>query len=81
VTTCNSVQLNFCIGLAKQSRLSFIDLYQLYKMINFQGAYNSGKHGNISEFVRSGKLGENSGNLKFTPGIYKNLSSCVHNCQ
>ena len=53
-----------------------------------QGAYNSGKHGNLREFVNSGKLEENSGNLKFTQGIYHLLydsiswaSSCVHNCQ
>ena len=39
-----------------------------------QGAYNSGKHGNLREFVNSGKFEENSGNLKFTPGIYMILS-------
>ena len=42
-----------------------------------QGAYNSGKHGklgNLREFVNSGKLSENSGNLKFTQGIYMILS-------
>ena len=38
-----------------------------------EGAYNSGKHGNVGEFVNSGKLGENSGTLKFTPGIYQML--------
>ena len=36
-----------------------------------QGAYNSGKHGNLREFVNSGKLRENSWNLKFTQGIYQ----------
>ena len=42
-----------------------------------QGAYNSGKHGkhgNLREFVNSGKLMENSGNLKFTQGIYQIVS-------
>ena len=42
-----------------------------------QGAYNSGKpgkHGNLREFVNSGKLRVNSGNLKFTQGIYMILS-------
>jgi len=41
-----------------------------------QGAYNSGKpgkHGNLREFVNSGKHRENSGNLKFTQGIYQML--------
>jgi len=38
------------------------------------GAYNSGKHGNLREFVNSGKLRENSGNLKFTQGIYQIVS-------
>ena len=41
-----------------------------------EGAYNSGKpgkHGNVGEFVNSGKLRENSGTLKFTPGIYQML--------
>jgi len=32
-----------------------------------------GKHGNLREFVTSGKLRENSGNLKFTQGIYQML--------
>ena len=39
-----------------------------------KGAYNSGKHGkhgNLREFVNSGKHRENSGNLKFTQGIYQ----------
>jgi len=36
-----------------------------------QGAYNSGKHRNLREFVNSGKLRENSWNLKFTQGIYQ----------
>ena len=35
-----------------------------------QSAYNSGKHGNLREFVNFEKLAENSGNLKFTQGIY-----------
>ena len=34
------------------------------------GCYNSRKHGNLREFVNSGKLREKSGNLKFTQGIY-----------
>jgi len=38
-----------------------------------QDAYNSGKHGNLREFVNSGKFRENSGNLKFTQGIYQML--------
>ena len=38
-----------------------------------QGAYNSGKHGNLREFVNSRKFRENSGNLKFTQGIYQML--------
>jgi len=38
-----------------------------------QGAYNSGKPGNLREFVNSGKFRENSGNLKFTQGIYQML--------
>jgi len=33
-----------------------------------QGAYNSGKPGNLREVVNSGKLRENPGNVKFTPG-------------
>ena len=42
-----------------------------------QGVYNSGKHGkhgNLREFVNSGKHRENSGNLKFTQGIYQIVS-------
>jgi len=42
-----------------------------------QGAYNSGKPGKpekLREFVNSGKLRENSGNLKFTHGIYQMLA-------
>jgi len=31
-----------------------------------QGAYIPGKPGNLREFVNSGKVRENSGNLKFT---------------
>jgi len=34
-----------------------------------QGAYKSGKPGNVREFVNSGKLWKNSGNLKFSQGI------------
>ena len=41
---------------------------------NRQGVYNSGKPGNLREFVNSGKLSENSGNLKFTQGIYQMLA-------
>jgi len=36
-------------------------------------SYNCGKHGNLREFVNSGKFRENSGNLKFTQGIYQML--------
>ena len=46
-----------------------------------QGAYNSGKHGNLREFVNSGKLREfkiYSGNL--SDSISWALSY-VHNCQ
>jgi len=39
-----------------------------------QGAYNSGKPGNLREFVNSVKLRENSRNLKFTQGIYQMLA-------
>ena len=42
-----------------------------------QGAYNSGKHGNLREFVNSGKFRENSGNLKFTQGIYQMLLTVI----
>ena len=42
--------------------------------IHFQGAYNSGKPENLREFVNSGKLWENSGNLKFTQEIYQMLA-------
>ena len=35
-----------------------------------QDAYNSGKPGNLREFVNSGKLRANSGNLKYTQGIF-----------
>jgi len=35
-----------------------------------QGAYNSGKPGKLGEFFKSGKLTENSGNFKFTQGIF-----------
>jgi len=41
---------------------------------NVQGAYNAGepgKPGNFREIVNSGKVGENSGNLKFIQGIYQ----------
>ena len=38
--------------------------------ITIQGAYKSGKPGNLREFCKSGKLGENSGNLKCTQGIF-----------
>ena len=31
-----------------------------------QGAYNSGKRGNLRELVNSGKFRENSENFKFT---------------
>ena len=48
--------------------------------IDPQGAYNSGKHGNLREFVHSGKLRENSGNLKFTQGIYQMLFFCDAIC-
>jgi len=41
--------------------------------VEIQGANNSGKHGNLREFVNSGKLRENSGNLKFTQGICQML--------
>jgi len=43
------------------------------KLTPSQGAYNSGKHGNLREFVNSGKFRENSGNLQFTQGIYQML--------
>jgi len=39
-----------------------------------QGAYNSGKPGKpgkLREFVNSGKLRKNSGNLMFSQGIYQ----------
>jgi len=42
--------------------------------MQIHGAYNSGKPGNLRGFVNSGKLGENSGNLKFTQGIYQMLA-------
>ena len=48
----------------------------MHWQIQGQGAYNSGKHGkhgNLREFVNSGKFRENSGNLKFTQGIYQML--------
>ena len=57
---------------------------------HFQGAYNSGKHGNLREFVNSGKLREfkiYSGNLSDAVDCYVIVSldswasSCVHNCQ
>jgi len=37
-----------------------------------QGAYKSGKPGNLREFCNSGKLRENSGNLKCTQAIFHN---------
>jgi len=44
-----------------------------------QGAYNSGKqHENLREFVNSWKLRENSGNIKFTQGIYQLIVSLGH---
>ena len=56
--------------------------YASYDWIVFlQGAYNSGKHGNLREFVNSGKLREfkiYSGNLYDTISW---ASSYVHNCQ
>jgi len=36
----------------------------------FQGVYNYGKPGNLREFIISGKLRENSGNLKSTQGNF-----------
>jgi len=46
-----------------------------------QGAYNSGKPGNLREFVNSGKLRE----FKiYSENLYDTISwasSCVHNCQ
>ena len=56
---------------------NFGDLFILYSCGCDPGAYNSGKPGNLMEFVNSGKVRENSGNLKFTQGITR----CVHNCQ
>jgi len=53
------------------------DVCQLWNSVvindHLQGAYNSGKHGNLRELVNSGKFRENSGNLKFTQGIYQML--------
>jgi len=43
-------------------------------MLTWQSAYNSGKPGNLREFVNSGKLRENLGNLKYTQGIYQMLA-------
>jgi len=42
-----------------------------------QGAYHTGKPRNLREFVKSGKLRENSGNLKFTQRIYQMLAFFV----
>jgi len=44
----------------------------MYLMVQ-QGAYNSGKHGNLGEFVNSGKLGEfeiYSGNSCISDAIF-----------
>jgi len=46
-----------------------IILKYMWKTKYWQGAYNSGKHGNLSEFVNSGKLRE----FKITRRIYQIL--------
>jgi len=43
-------------------------------------SYNSGKPGNLREFVNSGRLRESSGILKFTQGICQMLAFLWHNC-
>jgi len=39
-------------------------------IVSYQGVYTSGKPGNFRKFVNSGKLRENSENLKYTPGMF-----------
>jgi len=48
-----------------------------------QGAYNSGKPGKpgkLREFFNSGKLRENSGNFKFTQGIFVSVIVGIEFC-
>jgi len=45
-----------------------------------QGAYNSGKSGKLREFYNSGKLSENSGNFKFTQGIFVSVIVGIEFC-
>jgi len=53
---------------------------QLYVVNSrIQGAYNSGKLF-FGEFFNSGKLGENSGNFKFTQKIFRNEMVGIEFC-
>jgi len=70
---CSAAQMTVCMVLGSEI---IPDCFVIR-----QGAYNSGKHGNLREFVNSGKLREfkiYSGNLYDTISW---ASSCVHNCQ
>jgi len=48
--------------------------------LTLQSAYNSGKSGNLREFLNSEKLGENSGNFNFTPGIIVSVIMGIEFC-
>jgi len=47
-----------------------LSAWNVRTVILIQGAYKSRKPGNVREFCNSGKLRENSGNLKCTQGIF-----------
>jgi len=45
-----------------------------------QGAFNSGIPGKLREFFNSGNLRENSGNFKFTQGIFVSVIMGIEFC-
>jgi len=52
----------------------------LLKYLLLQGAYNSREPGELWEFFNSGKLRENSGNFKFTQGIFVSVIVGIEFC-
>jgi len=61
----NSVIVVFFLAGQFYSRFANIVCMSQWRRYLWQGAYNSGKRGNLGEFVNSGKLRETSGNLKY----------------
>ena len=53
---------------------AFAGLFLVCSSTGWLQLWKPGKHGNLREFVNSGKLRENSGNFKFTQGICMILS-------